>query len=657
MKKKRIGERLVERGKLSAADLESVLKEQRGKTILLGELLLDRGLVTKKDLSGTLTEIFQVECVDVKTAEIDPGAAKLIPQRIAEQYKALPLRRDGKQLIVVMTDPQNLQALDQLRFSSGLDISPRLGFRDEIVEAIEKLYGASPAPSDHKTAGSPAGEAHKSQHASASPKKAEQVLRTSAELMHDITKLREEPSIQFETAKLGAPDPNAAALRELASAQHNQQTPAVRIFSSVVGAAIREGASDIHIDPQTNGAVVRIRVDGMLRDLMDVPLDVQASLISRIKILGGMDIAERRAPQDGRVLVRSGDIRVDLRVSTLPTQHGEKAVIRLLNPQATKVDFTDLGLSQRTADGLRKIITQPQGMLLVTGPTGSGKTTTLYAALNQIRARTKNIITVEDPVEYMLEGINQVQVNAKAGRTFANCLRSILRQDPNVIMIGEIRDLETAEIALSSSQTGHMVLSTLHTNDSVSAIVRLLDLGIPSFLIASSLSAVIAQRLLRRLCTCRQEAPLSPQFAALLLSAGVTDFGDIMYVPVGCDVCQNTGYKGRVGVYEILFVNEQTRSAIRSGGNPDEIRRMARTEGMRLMQEEAIDKAKVGVTSLEEIFRVIPFESIPPVVRCATCKRDVASSFLFCPHCGADRRTDNDNIANTAAAMEREIRV
>jgi type II secretory ATPase GspE/PulE/Tfp pilus assembly ATPase PilB-like protein len=348
-----------------------------------------------------------------------------------------------------------------------------------------------------------------------------------------------------------------------------------------------------------------------------------------------MNISERRAPQDGRILVQMGGGKIDLRVSTLPTQHGEKTVIRLLDPESAKVDFAALGLSETTANSLRRVLLQPQGMLLVTGPTGSGKTTTLYAALNQIRSRTKNIITVEDPVEYMLDGINQVQVNVKAGRTFESCLKSILRQDPNVIMVGEIRDAETAEIALAASQTGHMVLSTLHTNDSVAAITRLLDLGMPGYMISSSLSAIVAQRLVRKLCGCSREEEVSNDYAALLLSAGMQK-PDSMFVPVGCPACHDSGYKGRVGVYEILFINEQLRAAIQAGAAADEIRRTARTSGLRLMQEEALEKARIGETSLEEVFRVFTFETAS-IIRCGSCHRDLDPGFLFCPFCGVDR--------------------
>jgi type IV pilus assembly protein PilB len=649
MKRKKLGERLVERGKVSAADLESALQEQLGKTIHLGDLLLARGLVTKEDIVAALKDVLLVDYIDAGSAEVDPEVRELLPYNIAVQNVALPLFRQGHKLVVVMADPHNLRSLDQLRFGSGMDILPRFGFRDEINAAIAKFYrgerrpetsrpapAAKPKPTDPKTGVGPV------------------VVRTSPELAHNLVTVEDE-NLQFESIKMGS-DVNVEYSKELESAKHNERTPAVRMVSTIVATAVREGASDIHIDPQPKGAVIRLRVDGMLRDIREVPAVLQAALISRIKILSEMDISERRAPQDGRVHVRMGKDTIDLRVSTLPTQHGEKAVIRLLNPKAARVDFIELGLSEATAQSLRRILAQPQGMLLVTGPTGSGKTTTLYAGLNQIRTRTKNIITVEDPVEYMLEGVNQVQVHLKAGRNFAECLRSILRQDPNVIMVGEIRDVETAEIALSCSQTGHMVLSTLHTNDSVAAITRLLDLGVPPFMIASSLSAVLAQRLVRRLCVCQREVPISPDFLALLLSANVQDFGNTMFVPVGCPACQGTGYKGRVAICEILSVNEQTRFAIRSGASPDEIRTMARSEGMRLMQEEALEKARVGLTSLEEVFRVIPFESIPAAVRCEKCNRNVAPVFLFCPHCGADRRASSGDDRAVEAYAEKDVR-
>ena len=630
VKKKKLGERLIERGSISQENLESALSEQRGKTILLGDLLLARGLVSKEDLAGTLKEIFGIDYVDVTTARVDRSVLKLIPRDLATENSALPLYRDGKKLVVAMANPQNIRFLDQMRFTLGLEISPVLGFSDEISLAIESLYSNRPEQGGSDSSISPA------RLQGSSPLPASSVARSSPELAHQIVTVEENQPVHFESSRLTPKEPSRDVATEVELARQNQSTPAVRIFSSIVSKALRERASDIHIDPQTTGSVVRLRVDGMLRDLMEIPPELKGALISRIKILADMDIAERRMPQDGRVMVQIGQDKLDLRVSTLPTQHGEKAVIRLLNPSAAAVDFAGLGLTEETANSLRRVFSQPQGMLLVTGPTGSGKTTTLYAALHQIRSRTKNIITVEDPVEYVLEGINQVQVNIKAGRTFATCLRSILRQDPNVIMVGEIRDPETAEIALSSSQTGHMVLSTLHTNDSVAAITRLLDLGMPAYLIAASVSAFMAQRLVRKLCTCCREEDVSPESAALLLSAGVNDIRRI-FVPVGCPACHDSGYKGRIGIYEILLVTEQIRAAIQSGVSSDEIRRMVRAAGFRPMQEEALHRARMGQTSVEEVFRVFTFESIS-FVRCASCNREIGPVVLFCPHCGADRR-------------------
>ena len=347
-------------------------------------------------------------------------------------------------------------------------------------------------------------------------------------------------------------------------------------------------------------------------------------------------------------MVRVGQTKLDLRVATLPTHYGEKVVVRLLDPRSAQISLADLGLSAEQFNIVTETLSNPQSMFLVTGPTGSGKTTTLYAALNLVRSREVNVITVEDPIEYMIEGINQVQVHTRAGRTFAACLRSILRQDPNVIMVGEIRDAETAEIALTAAQTGHMVLSTLHTNDSVAAIMRLIDLNVSPSLVASSMTAVIAQRLVRRLCECRDEVAITPQFAARLSAAGFTDIESKMHVPAGCSRCDETGYKGRVGVFELLLFNDQIRSLIRSNAPPNEIRNVIRGSGIRSFQEEALDKVRAGLTSLEEVFRVIPFNPGVPA-RCRVCKRHLNPDFLLCPYCGADRmgpQTKDDVVSN-----------
>jgi len=606
MRRKRLGDLLRERGRISHKDLTNAVQEQQAKAVLLGELLLKRGLVGKEDLASALEEITRIKYVDCQAVTVDPEILSLIPRSVAVRYSALPLHREGKKLVTVMAEPQNLTALDELRFISGMEISPRLGFGDDIRAAIDRCYGQG----------------------SAATQQAEE-----EELLHIDEDLASE--IEFFTHNTRQSSQEAA--REFQAALVKQRTPAVRLVSAMIAAAASKKASDIHVDPPASAAAVRIRVDGMLRDLMEIPTQFQESLVSRIKILANMDIAERRAPQDGRFLVRLGSAKLDLRVATLPTHYGEKVVIRLLDPTTAQVKLQDLGLSEKHAATITNLLARPQGMLLVTGPTGSGKTTTLYAALNVLRSRTVDIITVEDPVEYMLDGINQVQVNAKAGRTFASCLRSILRQDPNVIMVGEVRDAETAEIALTASQTGHFVLSTLHTNDSIAAITRLADLNIPPFLIASSVTAIIAQRLVRRLCSCRKDVEVTPEYGARLLAAGLVAFKSKMLAPAGCPACDNTGYKGRVGIFEIFVLDDPIRAAIRSGAPPNELRNLARNAGMRLLQEEALDKVQSGLTSFEEVLRVVPFDSIPPV-RCRSCNRHLAPEFLLCPYCGADRR-------------------
>jgi type IV pilus assembly protein PilB len=608
MKKKRLGQALVERKRISTEQLENVIKEQGSSGTplgFLGELLLQKGLVSRDDLVAALEEVTLFRFVDPRFATVEKAVLGLVPRETAVRYCVLPLIREGNRIITVMAEPQNLHTVDNLRFVTGMDISPRLGFRSDILTAIEKCY-------------------------------AQQVKETKAE--QDKLPFIEQMDVsamQFFTA--GSSEKSKAAIEEFEAELRNERTPAVRLVSAILYAASAKRASDIHIEPQGESTTVRIRVDGVLRELTNIPKELQASVISRIKILSDMDIAERRAPQDGRFLVKISDHNLDLRVSTLPTHYGEKVVMRLLDPAATRVAFSALGFSEDDAKVLHASLSGPQGMVLVTGPTGSGKTTTLYSALNSLRSPTVNIITVEDPIEYKIEDINQVQVNPKAGLTFANCLRSILRQDPNIIMVGEIRDSETAEIALQSAQTGHLVLSTLHTNDAVSAITRLLDLKTPAFLVASSVSAVVAQRLVRKLCTCRNEAPMTNEHASRFLAAGIVDFGGKIYIPAGCALCDNSGFKGRIGIYEVLVLDEQMRAAVRSGMRDEEIRIMARSGGMRLMQEDAMEKVKSGLTTLDEVLRVVPFENVQ-TQRCRNCGKGLAPTFLFCPYCGAGTR-------------------
>lgn len=602
MKKKRLGEVLRERKRISSEDLERILTEQQAAAKMLGEFLLERELVGKEEIVSALEEVSHFRYVDARFATVEKEALKLVPKISALKYQVLPIVREGKRLVTVMAEPQNLLTLDELRFMTGLEISPRLGFRGEIQAAIEKCYS-----------------------------EAEAIQARSLPFVEQL----DASDLQFFTAS--ASERNKAAMEEFEADLRNESTPAVRLVSAILYAAALKKASDIHIEPQSMGTVVRVRVDGVLRELTHVPSDLTSFLVSRIKILADMDISERRVPQDGRFLAQIKDRPLDLRISTLPTHEGEKVVIRLLDPESTRVGLEKLGLSPDNAKALNGLLSAPQGMILVTGPTGSGKSTTLYAALNILRSPSVNIITIEDPIEYRIQEINQVQVNTKQGLTFANSLRSILRQDPNIILVGEIRDQETAEIALQAAQTGHLVLSTLHTNDAVAAITRLLDLDVPSFLIAASVSGIMAQRLVRKLCACRTEAPITSEYASRLLAAGIVDFENKMYLPNGCNICDNSGYRGRVGIYEILLMDEQIRSAMRNGVRDEEVRNLARSGGMRLMQEDALDKVKQGVTTLEEVLRVVPFDTAV-TIRCRNCGKALAPAFLFCPYCGAGTR-------------------
>nr|HEV7954074.1 ATPase, T2SS/T4P/T4SS family [Candidatus Acidoferrales bacterium] len=615
MKKKKLGEVLRERGHISAGDLSKIVADQQGKVIRLGELMLERALVTKEELASALEAVTAVPYVNCAEVTPDAEVLHLIPRHLAVRGCVFPIRRDGKKLVVAMAEPQNIGLSDELKFTSGATISPRLGFRAEIFTAIEKFYGGKVSAAEGLS--SEPNAASGSASAAAEPESAG-------------------PAMEFVSTS--ARQANKDAIQEAQAELVRRHTPAVRLTSEVIMAASAKHASDIHIEPQVDGVIVRIRVDGVLRDLQKVPAALQNSFISRIKILADMDIAERRNPQDGRFLVKMGLQQIDMRVSSLPTQYGEKIVMRLLNPGETVRGFAELGLPPAVESTLLTALAQPQGMMLVTGPTGSGKSTTLYAALNHLRKPEVNIVTVEDPVEYVLPGVNQVHVNVKAGLTFASCLRSILRQDPNVIMVGEIRDKETAEIAMKAAQTGHLVLSTLHTNDSVAAVTRLLDLGIPPFMISSSITAIMAQRLVRRLCTCKGTDEPTVANLERMEQLGQLEPVSSIFVPKGCDLCELTGYRGRVGIYEILSFDETIRDAVRTGVRNEDIRNHMRDIGMKLMQEDALDKILTGMTSIEEISRVVPVHT-GGFPECAQCGRRISPTFQFCPHCGVKRQS------------------
>lgn len=602
MKRKRLGEVLCERGQISAADLKKALQDQQGKFVHLGELLLQRKLVSKKELTAAVAEVSGVEYLDCQKIEPSNEVLKLIPADLAKRCMAVPVRVENKKLVVVMAKPQNIQVLDELQFRTGLGIELRFGFQGEVLGALDRLYGTS------------------------------ERLAEAVQVADD--------TMGMEFISSSSQQRNIEAMREMQQEllQKSKTTPAVHLVAGMIKAAAAKQASDIHIEPRQTETAVRFRVDGILRDFQRIPRALQNQVASRVKILSDMDIAERRTPQDGRFVVKVNGRRIDLRVSTLPTQYGEKVVLRLLESEAPARDFSALGIPPEIAEGLEEILRLPQGMLLVTGPTGSGKSTTLYSCLRAIQRPAINIVTVEDPVEYTLPGLNQVQVNAKAGLTFAGSLRSVLRQDPDVVMVGEIRDLETAEIAIKAAQTGHLVLSTLHTNDSISAVTRLIDLGVPGFQIGSAMTGIIAQRLLRKLCDCCQSSAPTREYVETVMAAGMREPPETYRTANGCEACDFTGYRGRVGIYEMLRFNDAIRQAARSGNRNDEMKTLARHNGIKFMQEHALELVRDGVTTFEEAQRVVPYAE-SSAEACASCGRELALGFAFCPSCGAKRES------------------
>jgi len=617
MKKKRLGEVLCERGQISAADLKKALQEQQGKVIHLGELLLQRKLVSKKELAAALAEVSSVEYVDCQKLDPSPETLRLITPVLAKRCRAIPTEVNEKTLTVVMAEPQNLQLVDELRFKTGLKITPKFGFQGEVMAALERLYASPDAPPE------------------------------AIQVADDTTGM--------EFISSSSQERNVEAMREMQIElqQKSKTTPAVHLVATMIKAAVGKKASDIHIEPQQNDTAVRFRVDGILRDFQRIPRGLQNTVASRVKILSDMDIAERRAPQDGRFLVKIAGRRVDLRVSTLPTQYGEKVVMRLLEGESPLKDFGQLGIPKEISEELSEILRLPQGMLLVTGPTGSGKSTTLYSCLNTIRRPAINIVTVEDPVEYMIPGLNQVQVNAKAGLTFASSLRSVLRQDPDVVMLGEIRDGETAEIAVKAAQTGHFVLSTLHTNDSISAVTRLLDLGVPGYQIGSALSAIIAQRLIRRLCACHYSSAPTEEYIRSVMSAGLMEPPEVHNVANGCEACDFTGFRGRIGIYEMLRFNDALRQSARSGNHNDQMRMLARHNGIKFMQEYALDLVREGFTTFEEVQRVVALGQTT-LEACGSCARELSPNFAFCPFCGIKRHSWHLQMPAQRGADKRE---
>jgi type IV pilus assembly protein PilB len=558
--RKRLGELLVEAGLITKEQLEKALAEHRRTGERLGKVLVRQGLVKEQDIISLLEYQLGIAQVRLPPGSVNRELARLVPEPLARRYQAVPVRLEGNRLVVAMVDPLNVMAVDDLRLSTGYEIIPAIAAEAEIERALEECYG-QPLPLPELVATDEAEPA---------------------------------PALQAEVFDL-----------DRQAAQAGAEAPIVRLVNGILHQALRERASDVHIEPQAEEVRVRYRVDGALRPVMSLPKVHHAAIVSRIKIMGAMDIAEKRLPQDGRVQIRVAGRQVDLRVSTMPTIFGEKVVIRLLDRGAMFLSLDELGFQPETLARYRRLIRRAYGMILVTGPTGSGKTTTLYATLREINSPEKNIITIEDPVEYVLEGINQIRVNPKAGLTFASGLRSILRQDPDVIMVGEIRDRETADIAIRSASTGHLVLSTMHTNDAAGAITRLLDMGVEPFLVASSVIGVVAQRLVRTLCPRCREAYSVPEGAEERLLLGEPEQTPLtLYRAVGCPECGGTGYRGRMAIQEVMPMSSALRRLVLARASSEEIAAQAVAEGMVTLWQDGLAKARQGLTTVDEVMRV-----------------------------------------------------
>jgi len=562
---KRLGELLREVAGLTEERLNEALTQQRESGAPLGEILIKLHYVTREQFLEALARQFDLPFLPVlpRTSVNGPLLAK-IPLSFAKRYGLVPLVEENGQVPVAIADPLNLHLIDDVRLLTGAPVTPVLALSDAIEDVLHAQY--------------------------------EQAQETAEEVIGDL-----------DSARLNQLAESIEETTDLLTA--TEDAPIIRLLNSLMFRAVKERASDIHIEPYEREVVVRYRIDGVLHNVLTPPKRVHSALISRVKIMAGLDIAERRTPQDGRIGIRIGDREVDIRVSIIPVANGERAVLRLLDKEHLLLDLDKLGLSSTLRQRFDQLIRLPHGILLVTGPTGSGKTTTLYAALSQINSPDKNILTIEDPIEYQLKGIGQMQINPKINLTFASSLRSILRQDPDVILVGEIRDAETAEISIHAALTGHLVFSTLHTNDAAGAVTRLIDMGIEPFLVASSVVAIMAQRLVRTICSsCKQSySPAPEELARLGLARSSADGKDrpiMLSRGAGCPVCAESGYRGRVAIYEILLVDDQIRRLIMAKADAKAIGDAAVAVGMRTLREDGMAKVLQGVTTAEEVLRM-----------------------------------------------------
>ena len=552
MMRKRLGDLLIEVGMITREQLARALKVQAKMGKRLGRVLVELGFVSEQGLVEALEFQLGIPHVDLSITAIEPDVAALIPEAVAKRHQIIPIRREADKMVLAMADPTNIFAIDDARLATGLTVEVVIAGESGIERAINRSYGVRETV-----------------------QKAIDQLQTSDHFMP-------------------ADDPAMA----------ESDAPIISIANSLLQQAVKDGASDIHIEPQEKDVRVRFRVDGVLREMMTFPKGLQGALISRLKIMGAMDITERRIPQDGRIKLLFAGRDIDIRLSTLPTIYGEKIVGRVLDQAGAILHIDKLGFSALNRRRFNDMCRKSYGIMLVTGPTGSGKTTTLYAALSRCISPEKNIITVEDPVEYRLPGINQINVNPKAGLEFANALRAMLRQDPNIIMVGEIRDEETAEIAIRAALTGHLVFSTLHTNDAASTVTRLTDMGIEAYLVASAVLGIVSQRLVRRLCEhCKISYLLAPNTPEYIF-AGVSHGKPLkLFRGQGCPACNHTGYRGRIGVHEVLPFTPAIRELIMRGESADRIAATAKEEGMLTMAQDGVQKALEGITTLAEVMR------------------------------------------------------
>ncbi len=549
----KIAGRLLDAGLISVDDLTKAQEYQKEEGGSVGQALVAIGAIDDSRYTRFLGEVYNLPVVFLEEVEIPPECLELIPADVAAKFQVLPLKREGRVLTVAMANPSNIFAIDDIKFITSLDVQPVVCNEVAIKQAIEKFY-----------------------HAGDSLASIMEGLEDDIELVEEE---EEDPSLVGE---------------------EGQNAPVVKLVNTLLSEAVKVGASDIHIEPYEGKVRVRYRIDGVLEEVMEPPVQLKNAIISRLKIMSELDIAERRIPQDGRIKIKIGDKKVDLRVSTLPTIFGEKVVMRILDKENLNIDLAKFGLEERALQNIIKAIAAPFGMLLVTGPTGSGKTTTLYSCLSRLNTPSLNIMTAEDPVEYNLEGINQVQVREEVGLTFASALRAFLRQDPNVVMVGEIRDLETGSIATKASLTGHLVLSTLHTNDAPSTINRLIDMGIEPFLVASSTVLIMAQRLVRRICeNCKTEENVPTD---ALVEIGLPA-DTIVFRGAGCDRCGGNGYSGRQGLFEVLPVTPEIREMILDRASTAELRQKAIDQGMLTLRQDGLLKIQKGITTVEEVLR------------------------------------------------------